>query len=74
MVKAWQSDNTNHQTTNAKTKTKTQEKENLPSSVAQNNIRPGYLSNDIFISRSGQVKINNLDSCQTLSCCDFIVF
>ena len=72
MVKTWQSDNTNHQTTNEKTKT--QEKENLPSSVAQNNIRPGYLSNDIFISRSGQVKINNLDSCRTLSCYDFIVF
>ena len=72
MVKTWQSDNTNHQKTNEKTKT--QGKENLPSSVAQNNIRPGYLSNDIFISRSGQVKINNLDSCRTLSCYDFVVF
>lgn len=72
MFRTWQSDNTNHQTT--KEETKTQEKENLPSSVAPNNIRPGYLSNDIFISRSGQVKINNLDSCRTLSCYDFIVF
>lgn len=33
-----------------------------------------YVSNDIFISRSGQVKIDNLDSCQKLVSSDFVVF
>ena len=37
-------------------------------------ILSGYVSNDIFISRSGQVKIDNLDSCQKLVSTDFVVF
>lgn len=42
--------------------------------IAQNIIRPSNVSNDMFVSRSGQVKINSLDSCRTLDSCDFIVF
>ncbi|WP_144865160.1 hypothetical protein [Hyella patelloides] len=39
-----------------------------------NNALYSNLSNDIVINSSGQVKINNLDSCLDLVSSDFIVF
>lgn len=51
-----------------------QTKKNIFQIISQNSIRPSNLSNDIFISRSGQIKINSLDSCRSLDSCDFIVF
>ena len=49
------------------------QKKEIASNV-QNNICPNNLNNDILISRSGQVKINNLYSCLELDDDDFIVF
>ena len=43
-------------------------------SNSQNNLVSDYLSNDIILSCSGQVKIENLDSCLNLVRSDFIVF
>ena len=49
------------------------QKKKIPPNV-QNNIHPNNLNNDIFISRSGLAKINNLGSCLELDDDDFIVF
>ena len=72
MIKTFQSHNASHQKTSEKIIS--QKKENFSHSSSQNNIRLSNLGNDIFISRSGQVKIDNLDSCRNLGGCDFIVF
>ena len=40
----------------------------------QNTMHPNNLYNDIVISRSGQAKIKNLNSCLDLNDDDFIVF
>lgn len=80
MIKAWQSHNASHQKTIKKIKSHRftiflgQKKENFFRSISQNNIRSSNSGNDIFLSPSGQVKIDNLASCRTLGCCDFIVF
>lgn len=46
--------------------------------IAKNSFQLNALSkclgNDIFVSYSGQAKIDNLDSCLSLDDCDFIVF
>ena len=55
-------------------KVESKKKEETFKSNSQNNIVSGYLGNDIFISRAGQVKIDNLDSCLNLVRSDFIVF
>lgn len=44
------------------------------SNSVQGNIHPKYPTNDIFVSRSGQAKIGNLNSCLNLDERDFIVF
>ena len=72
MIKTFQSHNASYQKTSEKIIS--QKKENFSHSSSQNNIRLSNLGNDIFISRSGQVKIDNLDSCRNLGGCDFIVF
>ncbi|MDJ0741979.1 MAG: hypothetical protein QNJ32_01320 [Xenococcaceae cyanobacterium MO_167.B27] len=41
---------------------------------SKDNILYGNFGNDILISRSGQAKIDNLDSCLNLERSDFIVF
>ena len=72
MIKTWQNARTNIQ---KKISTITsQTKKNVFQTISQNNIRPSNLGNDMFVSRSGQVKINNLDSCRTFNSCDLIIF
>ncbi len=72
MIKTWQSHRTNVQKKISKITSQT--KKNIFQIISQNNIRPSHLGDDMFISRSGQVKINNLDSCRIFNSCDFIVF
>ena len=72
MIKTWQSHLTNVQ--KKISKITSQKKAKIFRIISQNNIRPSNLSDDMFVSRSGQVKINNLDSCRTFNSCDFIVF
>ena len=50
------------------------QKKKLFKDSSKHNILSGNLGNDIFLSRSGQVKIDNLDSCLNLVRSDFIVF
>lgn len=72
MIKIWQSHHTNHRKTTEKITS--QKQENISSSSFQKNIRSSNLGGDILVSRSGQVKIDNLDSCRNLDNCDLIVF
>ena len=72
MISTCRSDDVYHQKTIGKITG--QKNENFSQSSFQNNTRSSSLRNDIFVSRSGQAKINNLNSCRTLGDCDFIVF
>jgi hypothetical protein len=72
MIKTGRSNSINLQKTIKKISRK--QKEKLFQNSFRNNHCHSYLGSDIFISRSGQAKIDNLASCRTLVDCDFIVF
>ncbi len=72
MFKIFQSYNASHQKT--RENITSQKQENFSHRSSQNNIRFSNLGKDIFISRSGQVKIDRLSSFRNLRDCDFIVF
>ncbi|MFM2311223.1 MAG: hypothetical protein RLZZ04_499 [Cyanobacteriota bacterium] len=72
MIKTGQSNSVNLRKTIKKIRRK--KKEKFFQSSSQNNLCSSNLGSDILISRSGQAKIDNLESCQTLIDCDFIVF
>ena len=70
MNKIWQ----NHSGDRHKLKKqiKSQEENSLNSPLKNN--RSDSLGEEILVSRSGQVKVDNLDSCLNLNDDDFIVF
>jgi hypothetical protein len=72
MIKTEQSNSVNLRKTIKKIRRK--KKEKLFRSSSQHNLWSSNLGSDILISRSGQAKIDNLQSCRTLVDCDFIVF
>ena len=71
MDEFWQNNSVYRKTTK---KIKRQKKENISQSGSQSNIYPNNLGNDIFVSRSGQGKIGDFDSCLNLDERDFIIF
>lgn len=68
MIRIWHSNSASDK------KIKSEKLKRTSQSSSQKNIRSNNLGNDIFVSRSGQAKIDNLDSCLSLCSCDFIVF
>lgn len=68
MIKNWHRNNASDK------KIKINSKKKAVKNTSPNNIPANHIGNDIFVSRSGQAKIDNLDSCLSLCSCDFIVF